>query len=169
MTWVWAAVSMGSNLGDRWAHLKKAAQALTKLPHCRFFRFSSVYQTAAVDCPEPIPYYNAAVIFNTCTPPKTLLHQLQDIEKAHLRERSYRNAPRTLDLDLIYYGSLSIDEPELCLPHPRAHLRRFVMEPLAEIIEETHDFGDNEPANLLNSLKIQEIEKVATLNLNTVT
>jgi len=120
------ALSLGSNLGDRRAHLARAVEELsTILAHPRV---SSFIETEPVDVPdEQPPYLNAAVVGECQLPPRDLLAWLL------ARERVTPSAPRTLDLDLILYGDLVVDEPGLVIPHPRFRERRFVLEPLAEI------------------------------------
>lgn len=132
MARVVAAVALGSSLGERHAHLAFARQGLTELlPGCRF---SSIVETAPVDVPgEQTPFLNAAAVGDCEVSARELLTALQALENARGRIRPYRNAPRTLDLDLILFGDHIIDEPGLCVPHPRFRDRLFVLEPLAEI------------------------------------
>ena len=127
-----ACVGLGANLGDRRATLASARVALAALPATRLLRFSSLYRSASVGTPGP-DYLNAVAVLRTSLPPTVLLAELQRIESAHGRERSYRNAPRTLDLDLLLYDALSMETPALTLPHPRLHERAFVLRPLAEV------------------------------------
>ncbi len=128
-----AAVGLGGNQGDRLGLLERAAAMLRALPDCRRFRFSPVYETAAVDCREPLPFLNAAARFETGLTPRALLGALLDIERRLGRRRPYPNAPRPIDLDLLLYGDLVADSDELTLPHPRMAQRLFVLTPLAEI------------------------------------
>lgn len=137
-----AAVAIGSNLGDRGAHVVAAIAALASLPRTRLTARSSVRETAAVGLPgrDPGgPYLNAVVLLSTKLPPRDLLAHLHEIERSRGRDRtaeSCRWMPRTLDLDLLLYGDVVIDEPGLTIPHPRLHERRFVLEPLAEVAPE---------------------------------
>lgn len=127
-------LGLGSNLGDRGATLYAAVYAIVKQVG-PVTAVSRVYETAAwgeTSVPT-FPYLNAAVEVRTRLSPKPLLASLQEIERHGGRERSVPNAPRTLDIDLLFYGSETSETPELTLPHPRLHLRRFVLEPLAEI------------------------------------
>ena len=127
-----AAVALGSNLGDRRAHLDHAADALRRL--LSNFKISGYYETApvGVDGPQP-PFLNAAAAGETDLSARELLDRLLAIERERGRERPHPNAARTLDLDLILLGDLVVDEPGLAVPHPRFRGRRFVLEPLAEI------------------------------------
>jgi 2-amino-4-hydroxy-6-hydroxymethyldihydropteridine diphosphokinase len=129
-----AYVALGSNLGDREAHLAAAIQALRARPAVRVTSVSTVYETAPVGPPPQGPYLNAVVRLRTRLAPRALLACLLEIEAAEGRRRSAgRWSPRTLDLDLLFYGSLTLDEPGLCVPHPRLHERAFVLEPLRDV------------------------------------
>ncbi len=125
-------MGLGANLGDARATLAAAVAALRALPQTQLAALSSLYRTAPIDSDGP-DYLNAVAALDTALAPPTLLDALQAIEQAQGRERPYRNAPRTLDLDLLLHGAHRLDTPRLTLPHPRAHLRAFVLQPLAEI------------------------------------
>lgn len=130
---VTAYIGIGGNLGDARATVERALQALaTQLPGSQGLRASSLYRSAPVDAGGP-DYVNAVAELQTTLSPRALLHALQALEQAEGRERPYRNAPRTLDLDLLCYGSVRLDSPGLTLPHPRLHERAFVLLPLAEL------------------------------------
>ena len=126
------AIALGSNLGDRAATLDRAVAALrTQLIDVRVSRY---FETDPVDVPDWQPrYLNAALIAGTTCTPTHLLGVLQTLESEAGRSRPYPNSPRTLDLDLILFGSLVVDSPALTVPHPRFRERRFVLQPLAEI------------------------------------
>jgi len=129
-----AYVALGSNLGDREAHLSAAIEALRARPGVRVAAVSTVYETAPVGPPPQGPYLNAVVHLATQLAPRALLDCLLEIEAAEGRRRSAgRWSARTLDLDLLFYGSLTLDEPGLCVPHPHLHERAFVLEPLCEL------------------------------------
>ncbi len=129
---VTAYVALGANLGDAAQTLRDALQRLDHMPGIRLLTASSFYRTAPIDSSGP-DYLNAvAEVATTLTAP-SLLAALQAIENAAGRERPYRNAPRTLDLDLLLYGDGRIDSPTLTVPHPRMWARAFVLVPLAEI------------------------------------
>ena len=130
-----AWIGLGANLGDRTAALRTALAALAALPGTRLLRVSSLYRSAPVDAGGP-DYLNAVAEIATQLPPHDLLAALQAIEHAAGRERPYRNAPRTLDLDILLYGDLRLDSATLMLPHPRLHERAFVLLPLAELAPE---------------------------------
>jgi 2-amino-4-hydroxy-6-hydroxymethyldihydropteridine diphosphokinase len=132
------AIALGSNLGDRRAHLDWAIGQLAS--HLAQLRASSFHETAPVDVKGPQPHYlNAVVVGRTTLGPRALLDLLLDLERARGRERPARRAPRTLDLDLILYGGRVIDEPGLIVPHPEFHRRAFVLVPLAEVAADWKD------------------------------
>jgi len=130
-----AFVGLGANLGDAQATVRQALSALGALPGVELVQTSSLYGSAPIDAGGP-DFVNAVAELATALPPHELLAALQDIERQHGRERPYRNAPRTLDLDLLLVDDLRLDTPRLSLPHPRLHLRAFVLVPLAEIAPE---------------------------------
>ena len=127
-----AFVGVGANLGDAQATVRAALQALRGLPQTQWVAGSSLYRSRPVDAAGP-DYINAVAELRTALAPHPLLQRLQDIEQAFGRVRSVRNAPRTLDLDLLLYGDRVLHDDTLTLPHPRLHLRAFVLQPLAEI------------------------------------
>lgn len=127
-----AFVGLGANLGDRGQALAQAVQAMAQLPGTQVVAVSSLYVSAPVDAGGP-DYLNAVAAVQTTLAPLLLLHALQAIELAAGRERPYRNAPRTLDLDVLLYGDLQLNTPELTVPHPRIAERAFVLLPLAEL------------------------------------
>jgi 2-amino-4-hydroxy-6-hydroxymethyldihydropteridine diphosphokinase len=127
-----AFVGVGANLGDAVATVRSALDALARLDHTQLVKCSSLYRSAPVDAEGP-DFVNAAAELRTTLAPLALLRQLQRIERDFGRVRGVRNAPRTLDLDLLLYDERVLDTGALVLPHPRAHLRAFVLWPLAEI------------------------------------
>ena len=132
------AIALGSNLGDRHAHLSWAVERLAE--HLTDLRLSSILETDAVDVPEPQPpYLNAVVVGRTDLAPDELLQRLLGLERERGRTRPAPRAPRTLDLDLILYGQLVVDTPAVTLPHPRFRNRRFVLAPLAELAPDWKD------------------------------
>ena len=130
-----AHIALGSNLGDRAATLFAALRDLDASPGIDVARVSQLIETAPEGPPGQGPYLNGAAELRTVLSARALLDRLVEIELRHGRDRvsGVRNGPRTLDLDLLLYGAAVIDEPGLVVPHPRMHLRRFVLEPLAEI------------------------------------
>ena len=128
-------VGLGANLGEREAALRKALGALGRCPGTRVLRVSPLYGSAPVDAGGP-DYLNAVAEVATTLTPEALLQVLQTIELAAGRERPYRNAPRTLDLDILWFGDQVIDTPTLTVPHPRMAERAFVLRPLADLAPE---------------------------------
>ena len=128
-------VGLGANLGDRQAALRAALAAIGQLPGTRVLRVSPLYGSAPVDAGGP-DYLNAVAEIATTLAPQALLQALQAIEHSAGRERPYRNAPRTLDLDILWFGRQVIDTPTLTVPHPRMAERAFVLRPLADLVPE---------------------------------
>ena len=132
------AISLGSNLGDRRAHIEYAIDALRL--DLTDMTVSSFVETTPMDVgPEHGPYLNAAVVGDTQLSARMLLERLLEIEEERGRARPYYMAPRTLDADLILYGRERIEEDGLSVPHPRFREREFVLAPLAEIAPEMID------------------------------
>src|SRR5688572_29416392 len=127
-----AYVALGANLGDAVQAVRDALERLAELDGTRLVRHSSLYRTAPIDSAGP-DYINAVAELSTRLTASELLAQLQRLELQAGRERPYRNAPRTLDLDLLLYGSARIDSAGLTVPHPRMRERAFVLLPLAEL------------------------------------
>ena len=124
-----AFVALGSNLGDRWAHLREAVAGLPDV-----VAVSPVYETEAVGGPagQP-PYLNAVVELDTELSPRRLLEVARRLEEEAGRVRAERWGPRTLDVDVLLVGDLVVDEPDLQVPHPRLWQRAFVLVPLADL------------------------------------
>ncbi|MDP2751525.1 MAG: 2-amino-4-hydroxy-6-hydroxymethyldihydropteridine diphosphokinase, partial [Rhodocyclaceae bacterium] len=128
-----AFVALGSNLGDSTHTINEAIKALTALRDSSLVAISSLYQTAPVGLQNQPDFINAVAAIDTHQSPLALLDALFDIEARFRRVRSIKNAPRTLDLDLLLYGDTVMKSPTLTLPHPRLHERAFVLMPLLEI------------------------------------
>jgi 2-amino-4-hydroxy-6-hydroxymethyldihydropteridine diphosphokinase len=128
-----AYVALGANLGNPRATVLAAFAALANLPESRVARCSSLYRTAPVGILSQPDFVNAVALLETTLAPEALLDALLDIEARFGRIRRERNGPRTLDLDLLLYDDIELDLPRLTLPHPRLHLRAFVLLPLAEV------------------------------------
>ena len=144
------AVALGSNLGDRRAHLAFAIAQLAF--HLSNPRVSSIIETDPFDVPDPQPpYLNAVVVGETTLEPEALLDVLMAIEQARGRHRTSVRASRTLDLDVILFGDRIIDTPGLVVPHPRFRERRFVLAPLAEVAPNWRDPVSGKTAAVLLS------------------
>jgi 2-amino-4-hydroxy-6-hydroxymethyldihydropteridine diphosphokinase len=129
---VTAYVALGANLGDPVQAVRDALIRIGELPGTALMRQSSLYRTAPIDSVGP-DYINAVAEIQTCLSAPELLAHLQKLERDAGRERPYRNAPRTLDLDLLLFGEARIESAALQIPHPRMQQRAFVLVPLAEI------------------------------------
>jgi 2-amino-4-hydroxy-6-hydroxymethyldihydropteridine diphosphokinase len=127
-----AWIGLGANLGDAQRAIVEALAGIALLEGTRLAGVSSLYRSAPVDAEGP-DFLNAVARVDTTLPPEVLLDALQAIEQAHGRQRSHRNAPRTLDLDLLAWGDAVSAGPRLILPHPRMHTRAFVLVPLSEL------------------------------------
>ena len=131
-----AVVSLGSNVGSRKRYLARALAALGALPETRLLDASGVIETEPVDVPAAfasLRFLNQAAVFETTLTPQAFSRAMHAIEDSLGRVRTVRNGPRTIDIDLIVFGDVVMDTPELTLPHPRAHERDFVLAPLREL------------------------------------
>lgn len=128
-----AFVGVGANLGDAAAQVRAAIGALAALPGTRLVAASSLYRTAPLGYADQPDFINAAVLLETALAPRALLEALQAVEARSGRARSFKDAPRVLDLDLLLYGEEALHEPDLVVPHPRLHSRAFALAPLVEI------------------------------------
>lgn len=129
-------VSLGSNLGARATYLRRALKSLAALPETRLIDASSVIETEGVDVPEEsahLKFLNQVALFETTLSPEDFSKRMHAIEDKLGRVRTVRNGPRTIDLDLILFGSVKLNTPELTLPHPRYKERRFVLDPMKEL------------------------------------
>ena len=129
-------VSLGSNIEPRADYLRRAIDALSALPETRFVKASSVIETEPLDVPSEfaaLKFLNQVAVFETTLDPFDFSRRMHAIEDGLGRVRTVRNGPRTIDIDLIDFGGQIINTTELTLPHPRAHLRSFVQEPLKEL------------------------------------
>ena len=142
-------IALGSNQGDRQDILQGAVDAIVGLPGVRVTAVSPVYETAPVGGPVQPDYLNAVVLAATTLPARDLLDRLHEIEAAFDRVRLVRWGPRTLDLDIIVFGAERSDNPELTLPHPRAHERAFVLAPWHDVDPDAALPGHGPVAELL--------------------
>ena len=128
-----AYVGVGSNLEDPRTQVLTALDELDRLPDTRLVKKSSLYRSAPLGLADQPDFLNAVAQLDTGLPAARLLAEMQALESRHRRTRSFRDAPRTLDLDLLLYGDLNVRTPQLAIPHPRMHERAFVLKPLLEI------------------------------------
>ncbi|MCL2636681.1 MAG: 2-amino-4-hydroxy-6-hydroxymethyldihydropteridine diphosphokinase [Betaproteobacteria bacterium] len=155
-----AYVALGANLGDPASTLRAAFGALANLPASRVVRCSSLYRTAPVGLVNQPDFINAVALLETTLEPAQLLAELLAIEGRFGRRRGERNGPRSLDLDLLLYDECRFDQPELTLPHPRLHLRAFVLRPLAEIAPDLRLPGRGQLAAWLPAVANQRIVRL---------
>ena len=148
-----AYIGLGANLGDAGQALDDALQALRHTPGIERMVSSDFYRTAPIEATGP-DYINAVAQVHTQLNAMDLLAALQAIEQAAGRERPYRSAPRTLDLDVLLYGSGLVNSPTLTVPHPRMGQRAFVLVPLAELAP------DLVPAGALSAVASQAITRI---------
>ena len=146
-------MAFGANLGEAQATVLQAIQDVGALASMQLVKASSLYASAPHEATGP-EFVNAVAMYDTDLPPLALLDALQNLEKTAGRERPYLNAPRTLDLDIIFYGDIVLDSPRLTLPHPRWQKRAFVLVPLAEISP------DKVSPALLSSVANQSVRRI---------
>ena len=149
-----ACVAFGANLGDAVTTVQQALRDVGGLADTQLFKASSLYRSAPHEAQGP-DFINAVALVHTQLSPLNLLHALQALELKSGRERPFKNAPRTLDLDLIFYGDVVLATPELTLPHPRWHERAFVLQPLAEV------WPERVSAAQLEAVQDQAIQRMA--------
>lgn len=152
--------ALGSNLGDRMEQLQGGLDVLFDAPGLAFLAVSPVYETAPVGGPPQPSYLNAVVIAETALPVRALLDRCQGVETAFGRVRDQVWGPRTLDVDIIVYGDEVSDEPELTLPHPRAHERAFVLAPWAALAPGDCIPGHGRVADLLAASGPAEVHRL---------
>jgi 2-amino-4-hydroxy-6-hydroxymethyldihydropteridine diphosphokinase len=155
-----AFIALGANLGEPRAAVQEAMAEIDQLPGTRVRARSALYRSAPVDAGGP-DYVNAVVEVQTTLGPLPLLRALLALEQQHGRRRGVRNAPRTLDLDLLLWGDVVMDTPELTLPHPRLHQRAFVLRPLAQIAPALVLPGRGPLAPWLAAAAEQVVEEIA--------
>jgi 2-amino-4-hydroxy-6-hydroxymethyldihydropteridine diphosphokinase len=154
-----ALIGLGANLGDPRAAFRAALRGLACQAGITVLRVSSLHASRPVDADGP-DYLNAVALLAVRLSPLALLEALQAQEGAAGRTRAYRNAPRTLDLDLILYGTVQLHTPRLTLPHPRAHGRRFVLEPAHEVWPDALLPGHGPLAVLLLAVADQDVRRL---------
>ena len=156
-----AFVALGSNLAEPETQVNQAFAAMAQLPQTRLAAQSSLYRSAPVGYAEQPDFINAVAQIETGLTAHDLLQSLLSIERECGRMRDFRNAPRTLDLDVLLYGDLMFHEPGLTLPHPRMHERAFVLLPLVEIAPECIIPGKGKAMDWLARVRDQVIIRVA--------
>ncbi|HUF21310.1 MAG TPA: 2-amino-4-hydroxy-6-hydroxymethyldihydropteridine diphosphokinase [Burkholderiales bacterium] len=156
-----AFIGIGSNLGDPMAMVRGVFEELGGLAHTRVDACSSLYRTAPVGLREQPDFINAVAQIRTALAPRDLLDGLLAIEQLHGRARSTKDAPRTLDLDLLLYDDVVMDEPGISIPHPRMHERAFVLAPLSEIAPDANVPGRGKVSVLLARVGQDGVQRIA--------
>jgi 2-amino-4-hydroxy-6-hydroxymethyldihydropteridine diphosphokinase len=158
-----AYIGLGSNLENPLDQLRRAFADIDKLPDTRVVARSSLYRSAPIGLLDQPDFVNAVAKIETALTPQALLQALLQIEHRHGRERTIRNAPRTLDLDVLLYDDMQLNEPGLTIPHPQMHLRAFVLRPLLEIAPDAGIPGvGSAQSSLLNCMN-QILERISSV------
>ena len=162
-----AFIGLGSNLEDPHSQLQRAFADIEELPGTQLVARSSLYRSAPLDCPD-LPdlkaqpdFVNAVAKIVTDLTPQALLKALLHIEHQHGRERTYRNAPRTLDMDVLLYGEMQLHEHGLTIPHPQMHRRAFVLQPLLEIAPDISIPGVGKAELALEECRDQVLDRIS--------
>jgi 2-amino-4-hydroxy-6-hydroxymethyldihydropteridine diphosphokinase len=158
-------LSLGSNLGDRMDNLQAGIDALFDAPGLDFIAVSPVYETKPVGGPEQDDFLNIVILADSRVAPKSLLERVLNIEEAMARTHEIRWGPRTLDIDIVMMGDVTSKEPELLLPHPRAHERAFVLVPWRDIDPDAELSGLGKVTDLLPAVAGQELRRRDDLSL----
>jgi len=147
-----AVIALGSNIDEPERQVNRAFDEIAAMPQTKLVAKSRLHRTKPVGYAGQPDFVNACALVETGLAPRALLDNLLDLEKRHGRVRTIRNGPRTLDLDIVLYGDKVVDEPGLAIPHPRAHDRAFVLEPLVEVWPDATIPGKGKAAELLARL-----------------
>ena len=154
-------LALGSNLGDRRDILQGGVDAIARIPEVQVMAVSPVYETVPVGGPPQPDYLNAVLLARTTLPSRALLDRLHEVEAAFDRVREVRWGPRTLDIDIITVAGETSDDPELTLPHPRAHERAFVLAPWHDVAPDAVLPGHGPVAALLTGTDSSGIRQAA--------
>ncbi|MCB1948568.1 2-amino-4-hydroxy-6-hydroxymethyldihydropteridine diphosphokinase [Nitrosomonas sp.] len=155
-----AFIALGSNLDNPLKQIKTACQEIAALPKTSLIQHSSLYKSAPIAPQEQPDYINAVAKIDTGLTPVELLNALLAIEQRHGRVRDFRNAPRTLDLDILLYGALQLNSNDLTIPHPRMIQRAFVLYPLMEIAPDCYIPGHGKINQLIAACSDQVITRL---------
>jgi 2-amino-4-hydroxy-6-hydroxymethyldihydropteridine diphosphokinase len=163
-------LSLGSNLGDRMVNLQDAVDTLFDAPGLDFVALSPVYESAPFagtegSIPDQGDFLNVVLLAETRLSPETLLERVLNVENSMERIREVRWGPRTLDIDIIVFGDVTSDDPDLTLPHPRAHERAFVLVPWADIQPDTELPGHGRVADLAAAAGTSQVSRRDDLTL----
>jgi 2-amino-4-hydroxy-6-hydroxymethyldihydropteridine diphosphokinase len=156
-----AYVGIGSNQDGPVGQVEAALRELDRIPDSRLLARSSLYRTSPVGYADQPDFTNAVAALETSLAPEKLLDELLSIETAHGRQRSFANAPRSLDLDLLLYGESELKTPRLIVPHPRMCERAFVLRPLLELAQDISIPGKGAARDLLQQCDRQDVKRIA--------
>lgn len=157
---VTAYLGLGTNVGDRRAHLTEAIQRIARI--ARIDAGSSVYETEPIGFREQADFWNVVLRIATDLPARQLMTELIGIEAAMGRQRTFRNAPRIIDIDILLYDDVVLREPDLTIPHARMHERAFVLKPLLEIAPDVTQPRTHERyADMLQRAPVERVQVVA--------
>ena len=160
-------IGIGSNMGDREAFCAEAIRRIARFPKSSLISVSSLYETAPVELKGQDWFINCVAAVRTELSPVELFRACQEVEQSLGRKRMVRYGPRTIDLDILFYGDRVIQESDLTIPHPRVHERRFALAPLAEIAPDLeHPVLHKTAAEILNEIEGQEVRRLAPVNLD---
>jgi 2-amino-4-hydroxy-6-hydroxymethyldihydropteridine diphosphokinase len=155
-----AFVGIGSNLEEPQSQVRLAFEELARIPGTDVVKQSSLYRSAPVGYADQPDFVNAVAQIETSLPASRLLTELKEIEARHGRRRSFKNAPRTLDLDILLYGEVTMSLAHLTLPHPRMHERAFVLKPLYEVAPHASIPGVGTVKDCLERTSGQIVERI---------
>jgi 2-amino-4-hydroxy-6-hydroxymethyldihydropteridine diphosphokinase len=160
-----ACVALGANIGEPLRQIEAGFTALAALPGTRLLARSSLYRSAPVGYADQPDFINAVAMIETELTPHALLDAVLAIERAHGRVREFPNAPRTLDLDIVLYGDVVLQEPGLTIPHARMLERAFVMVPLAEIAPDAVVPGQGRVGDLVRCVDAQSVAQLQRISV----
>ena len=156
-----AYLALGSNLEQPTEQIRQAVNRISELPGIIITGRSSLYRSKPVGFDAQPDFINAVICVSTPLLPEDLLYRLLSIEQKLGRTRQFRNAPRTIDIDILLYNQVMHNSPQLILPHPRMHERAFVLRPLLEIAPDIHIPGHGTASALLTAVREQRIERLS--------
>jgi 2-amino-4-hydroxy-6-hydroxymethyldihydropteridine diphosphokinase len=160
-----ACVALGANIGEPVRQIEAGFTALAELPGTRLLARSSLYRSAPVGYADQPDFINAVAMIETELTPHALLDAVLAIERAHGRVREFPNAPRTLDLDIVLYGDVVLQEPGLTIPHARMLERAFVMVPLAEVAPDAVVPGQGRVGDLARRVDAQSVAQLQRISV----